>query len=816
MVIGLLQACSSGSDNASQFSELPTPPSQPPETQFQATVTRTDFGIPHVRADDWPGLGYGLGYAYAEDNYCLLMRSIIVASGQSSLYLGEAGNQDNDFLWALINGDEAQLQQEWFDPQPQHVKDLIGGYVAGFNRYFRDTGRAALASGEEGCRDAEWTREINHLDLLRHLRKLTLQGSTDNGTIRQILNDVEAPTASSPTGSMARQSPDLSLPPLFSNLPAAAAGGSNAIAVGRDYSQSGSGLLLGNPHQPWQGTGQFYMMHLTIEGEYDAMGASLHGIPAVNIGFNKDVAWSHTVSFANRLTLYELLLNPDNPMQYFYDGELRDIESETVSIDTLDDSGNPVSLSKTFYRSHYGLLVDLRSQNPAIAGWPIALSGTVFAMRDANIDNIQGIAQWITAGQADSVTGFADALREVAFPWVHTVAADRNGEVFYGDISSIPHVDQGKLDDCVSGPLAPLITAVTSSLIIALDGSRSACEWGRDPDSPEGRDVFGFDALPKIFRTDYVANSNNSYWLSHADEPLNGFPIIMGPLGGEQEQQFLRTRITHQMVAERIAGTDGLDAEAGFSHDNLKALMYSNRVLGAELALDDVLSACPFTGAPLDGGQRTAVEEACTLLTNWDRRVNADSIGAQVFTEFWRALKADFDSATPLEIENQVLWSIDFDPGQAIATPSGFDLASSDNANRIAIALATAVARLEANNVAPDLPFGDAQFVERNGTRIPIHGGLDDMGVFGVIKVGLEDGGYRRVTGGNSYIQAVTWDAGDCPLADAVLVPSQSNNPESAHYSDQTSVYSEKAWVRLPFCSEAINEQQIGSLELQE
>jgi len=32
--------------------------------------------------------------------------------------------------------------------------------------------------------------------------------------------------------------------------------------------------------------------------------------PFVNIGFNKDVAWSHTVSTAKRFTLYQLQLVP--------------------------------------------------------------------------------------------------------------------------------------------------------------------------------------------------------------------------------------------------------------------------------------------------------------------------------------------------------------------------------------------------------------------------------------------------------------------------------------------------------------------------
>ena len=46
---------------------------------------------------------------------------------------------------------------------------------------------------------------------------------------------------------------------------------------------------------------RFYEMHLTIPGQMDVMGVGIGTYPMVSIGFNKDVAWSHTVSTANAL-----------------------------------------------------------------------------------------------------------------------------------------------------------------------------------------------------------------------------------------------------------------------------------------------------------------------------------------------------------------------------------------------------------------------------------------------------------------------------------------------------------------------------------
>jgi acyl-homoserine-lactone acylase len=43
-----------------------------------------------------------------------------------------------------------------------------------------------------------------------------------------------------------------------------------------------------------------------------------------------------------------------------------------------------------------------------------------------------------------------------------------------------------------------------------------------------------------------------------------------------------------------------------------------------------------------------------------------------------------------------------------------------------------------------------------------------------------------------------------------ILVPSQSTDPESPHFADQTRLYSNKEWVRFPFCEEDIESNQIG------
>ena len=90
------------------------------------------------------------------------------------------------------------------------------------------------------------------------------------------------------------------------------------------------------------------------------------------------------------------------------------------------------------------------------------------------------------------------------------------------------------------------------------------------------------------------------------------------------------------------------------------------------------------------------------------------------------------------------------------------------------------------------------------------------MGVFGAISASLQDGGYRNPRAGNSYIQVVTWDESDCPVADTILSHSQSTDPASPYYGDQSREYADKRWVRFPFCADDIAAAQVGDTLLLE
>ena len=329
-----------------------------------------------------------------------------------------------------------------------------------------------------------------------------------------------------------------------------------------------------------------------------------------------------------------------------------------------------------------------------------------------------------------------------------------------------------------------------------------------DADAPADTNLAGFASRPTLLTTDYVANGNDSYWLSNIHTPITGYPPLFGWLGWEGKQQQLRTRLGHLMIEERRNATDGLSARTGFTLTTLKKLLYRNRVYAAELVMDDVLRICD--AIPASAARNTPegrARRACAVLRKWDRKVELWSRGAQVFTEFWRRIRAN---TAPLftNVVREDFWAVPFDPADPLNTPAGIDV----DANRELVidSLSDAVLALDTAGVALDARWRDVQYVMRDERRIPIHGGDGNMGVYGSISASLGEGGYTDVRSGNSYIAAVTWDNTDCPVAHTVLAPGQSDNPRSRYYRDQTVRYSAKKWTRFPYCEVRIARAQRG------
>ncbi|HDZ57724.1 MAG TPA: peptidase S45 [Pseudomonas xinjiangensis] len=782
-----LSGCFSSDDDDDDTGAAPPPA----VASYAAEIQRTEFGIPHITASDYNGLGYGLGYAFAQDNLCSFAEEIVIANGESALYLSN-GNVASDIFYTWYNSEEQRL--EYLETQTQEVRDAIQGYAAGYNRYLRDTG---VDSVDATCAGQPWVREIDEMDLLAVYGKGNLRGGLSNfvGPIVAATPSPQATSLDVNDGQMM----DMSTINVTE-------GGSNAYAFGSEATANGSGILYGNPHEPWEGVQRFYEFHLTLPGELDVMGVGQQGQPFPNIGFNKDVAWSHTVSTAKRFTLYQLELVDGDPLKYNYENANGEIEQRDIErVDVTVQLPGGATQEGAIYLSHFGPMIAINLVNGALPAW--GTNNLAFAIRDAASENPRAINQWLAMNKAVSVEDLVDTMQEiVGLPFVNTIATDRHGKALYADISTVPHVTAEKFAACINGQ--PLLMALAGSGLPALDGSTAACEWGNDADSPQAG-IFGGGNLPFIIRDDYVANSNDSYWLSNPEAPLTGFsPLLRRKLLPypnttipEAAPRLLRTRMGLVQIEERLSGTDGLGGNT-FTLDQLQEVVYGNRSYAAELVLDDVLADCTADPAmPLTDGGVVDATQACIVLGDWDRRNDLTSRGAHVFREFWKRVAFNETSDAGFDVP--------FDQSNPITTPRELTIDADTRQ-----ALGDAIKLFQDRNVALDATLGELQYVVdagANGERIPLHGGFGREGVFNVAEGPGpdENGEYTPINKGPTYMQTVTFDENG-PVVEALLAYSQSPDPSRPFHRDQTRRYSAEDWIPLPFSPQEIAEQAIG------
>lgn len=785
------------------------------EPTYRAQIRRTSFGIPHIEAADLASLGFGEGYAQAEDHLCSIADQIVKARGERTQFFGRGKNDEhlwNDVVMRAL--EIPALGAADLTVEKQEIRDWYRGYAAGYNQFLRETGAENVPGW---CRGARWVRPISAEDLGAYLRQITMVIPRLVTPIASALPpggapghvDPRAPDTSSslspPTAvsSSATIMPDLET--IRRHLPELAA--SNGWALGSEWTESGRGMLMANPHYPWVGANRFWEKHLTIPGELDVYGAGLIGVPGVAIGFNRRVAWTHTVSAGQRFTIMRLDLVPGDPTRYRHGGSVRAMERRVVGVPgKLLDDGERETLSHTVWFSHHGPIVNFSG-----LGWTTEHAYTV---RDANQDNDEARRQWLDMGRADSLDALQAAHAEhQGMPWVNTIAASHDGRAWFADTSATPKLKPEAIEAwLVRREQDPTTRALWDGLgLVLLDGSDPLFDWQDDPAARDGG-LVAYGDMPQVERRDYVWNANDSFWLAHGGSPIEG---PFSPLHGEQRTvRSLRSRNNEITLAHRSP-----DLPAGedrrFDVDELTQALLSNRSYAAEALKPALVARCHATPEIEVEGTRHDLREACDVLEQWDDRFDLESRGAVLFREWiTRYPPGDLRDAGRLYAEG-------FDPSRPIDTPSG--LAPASGTDTALVHLAAAAHLLRQRGWSLDVPLGEVQFHDKAGRRIPIHGG--DGGFEGLLnlqrngrnRTTLEPmASYSRVDGsrflteagypighGSSFILVLGY-TDDGPKAQGILTYSQSGDPESPHFADQTELFSSKRLRPVRFAEQDI------------
>jgi acyl-homoserine-lactone acylase len=759
--------------------------------EHEATIRWTTHGVAHIEAADWGSLGFGQGWACARDHLPTLADQIVKVRSERSRFHG-AGPADAHLaldLGYLALGVRAQAPV-LRDAQPAHIRAMVAGYTAGYN-----VAVAELAGTDDlpaWCRDAEWIRPIDELDLWTYFVDVGLMASGRN--LAEVIGRAEAP------------GPDGPRPPAPIEALGGGAGASNGWAFGGDATASGHGLVVANPHFPWGGEARFWECHLTLPGELDVYGASLLGTPGVQIGFNEAVAWTHTFSRGHRFTLARLDLVPGTPTSYRYGDEERAMTSTDHTVSVLGDDGALTEVTRTLWRTHHGPVINL-----PLLGWGLE---TAFTYRDANLDNTGFLAQFLGMDAATSMDEFQRVFADVqGLPWVNTLAADRTGRCWYIDGSATPNLSEAAVGRYLERIETDLVAALLlENRVALLDGSEPDDDWV-DHDGARSPGLLPYEALPQFERRDYVLNANDSHWLNHHDVVLEGYSPLHGLEGTARS---LRTRQNLRTVSA-LADTGDLTVSSAVD------AALANDSLSAELLLDAVLDRARAAGTVDVLGTEVDLSTAIEVLDAWDRRVELTSVGAVL----WREFMGSF----PLEDTRRAgaLFAEPFDPARPIDTPCGLAPAPAEGPDPILGALAGAMVLLDASGIALDAPLGDVQWAQRGEHRVPVHGGCEADGVCNILApagalssqsleprtaplpptapdraatTGIAGGGYR-VTYGTSFLMAVELtDAG--PVGVGLLAYGQSGDDRHEHHVDGTRAYAAKAVRPLRFRNEDI------------
>jgi acyl-homoserine-lactone acylase len=791
--------------------------------KYEAVITRTEGGVPHISGDSYADVTFGQGWASGEDRSCDLADQVVKIRGERARWLGPGeGNKnvDSDIAWKVI-GIFDRASKDFEDASPRTVESFKA-FATGWNAHLDDVGVEGLSGW---CAGAPWVRAVKPVEVYAYYRSVALMASS--GAVVNYIPHAQPPT-------------DVSATPAPATALSAPAMASNGWAIGADRSAEGGGLLLANPHFPWEGERRLWEAHLTVPGELDIYGGQLSGLPGFAIGFTEKFGWTHqNASAGNRFTAYRLRLVPGSPTTYMYGDEQRPMTATDVTVDVLQPDGTVAPVTRTMYSSHYGPMLDF----PGV-GWT---AETAITYRDANIDNDELAEQYFGMESADDFDEFVAVHQKYqGVPFFNTVAVSKDGRAWYADTSATPNLS----DEAITAYEASLktdgvVALAANSGAVILDGSDPMFEWvkekgARDPGLVPYRD------MPKIERDDYVFNANDSFWVPHAKKLLAG---DYSPLHGRQETaRSPRTRESAAVLSDTSAtGPSGKDGK--FTLNELADAALQNRGYTSRALLDDVVARCQGVTTidvptrPGDGQSPSTVDiaPACAVLAAWDGVYDLDRAGPVVWREMMSQLNAvvppALDMHTAPELRNQGrLWAEPFDPEHPVDTPNGLAPAPPDGPDPILEFLAGAVQTLQAAGLPVDVTLGDAQFALRNGTKVPIHGGNNFDGTtnfagftppgsildpaFDEIKRELvapnsqlahvgADTGYL-VNNGTSFLLALAF-TDDGPQARVFVDYSNTEDRTDPNYLEATQRFSAKDWRTVAWTDDQIDKQEVDT-----
>ncbi|ALG68303.1 penicillin acylase family protein [Beggiatoa leptomitoformis] len=446
------------------------------------TISREPSGVVHIQAENETDLFYAQGVAHAQDRLWQMEFQRRIGAGRLAEILGNKAIDQDKFLrtWGFYRAaEQAYLALD------SEGKAVINAYVAGINGYLESDPTLPIEFYLLGVKPAKWTpadvlvwSKMMSFNLAGNRRTelrryaLLAKGLTEE-RIAELMplyaNQVQ-PADAAPIHPTTRDYQLIEALFKADKFTPVTSEVSNNWVISGQHTASGQPLLANDPHLAISNPSLWYLVHLSAP-HYNAIGASLPGLPCVVIGHNQDIAWGVTNVEADVEDIYVLDETADGK-GYLYQNV---VTPYTIRTETIKVKGE-ADQSITIKESLYGVVIsDLVADVPHTK--PLALRWTGHDADDTTFSTYY----WIN--KARDWTDFNAAMRFYIAPSQNFIYADKVG--------NIGHIVPGRL---------PIRKTGHSGLYpVAGNG-----DW-------DWQGFIPFEALPRTYNppAGYIATANN-------------------------------------------------------------------------------------------------------------------------------------------------------------------------------------------------------------------------------------------------------------------------------------------------------------------
>jgi penicillin amidase len=402
------------------------------------TIARDADGVPLITARDDADAAFGLGFAHAQDRLFQMETMRRYGAGRLAEIFGEraVGIDTQMRILGLY-----RLAEASFSHLSPPVRRVLEAYAAGVNAFVA-THRGALPPefqllrfSPEPWRPADslvWGKVMD-LELTGNYRGELLRARLARTLSPEQLAFLypqyprEAPTTLAELGAIYRKLP---LDPLYAGL-APEVGptyASNNWVVDGAHSSSGKPLVANDPHLGFSAPGVWYLARLKTP-EREIAGATTPGVPLVVIGHNDRIAWGFTTTASDVADLFIEKLAPDDPGRYLTPQGSAPFATRQETIAVRDAAPVTITVRQT---RHGPVLSDMLPAGTIESGYVLALAATFLTEDDRSAE-----ALWL-AGRAGNWDEFRAAFENFVAPQQNIVFGDASGAIGFIAPGRIP------------------------------------------------------------------------------------------------------------------------------------------------------------------------------------------------------------------------------------------------------------------------------------------------------------------------------------------------------------------------------------------